>query len=308
MSREHVIDPTLIHHDWDETLAPILEVESGDVIHYDIKVAGDGQVKLGDQFADVQFDFETMYNLSGPVAVAGAMPGDTLCVEVLELVRGAWGWTAILPGFGLLAEDFTSGYVRTFKLDSPLGVEFSPEITVPYRPFLGTMGVNPGGGIRLSPFPPHAGGGNIDNRYLVAGSRLYLPVFLAGALFSCGDPHAVQGDGEVCVSALESPLQASLRLTLMKQTSAVPAFFTPGDANSGLQSAGEYCTMGLAPDLMEGAKLATRAMISWLESEHRLAPRDAYMLCSLAGKLRILEVVDAGVWNVAMCMPLSIFT
>ncbi|MGB6770390.1 MAG: acetamidase/formamidase family protein [Candidatus Dormiibacterota bacterium] len=308
MSREHVIDTTLIHHDWDESLAPILEVESGDVIHYDIKVAGDGQVKPGDQFEDVQFDFDTMYNLSGPVSVVGAMPGDTLCVEVLDLVRGTWGWTAILPGFGLLAEDFPAGYVRTFRLSSPVGVEFSAEITIPYRPFLGTMGVNPGGGVRLSPFPPHGGGGNIDNRYLVAGSRLYLPVFLTGALFSCGDPHAVQGDGEVCVSALESPLQASLRLTLLKQASAAPAFSTPGVAPSGVESRGEYCTMGLAPDLMEGAKLATRAMISWLGSEHDLAPADAYMLCSLAGNLRILEVVDAGVWNVAMCMPLSIFS
>jgi acetamidase/formamidase len=226
----------------------------------------------------------------------------------LELVRGSWGWTAILPDFGLLAEDFPAGYVRTFQLDSAIGVEFSPEITIPYRPFLGTMGVNPGGGARLSPFPPHVGGGNIDNRYLVAGARLYLPVFLAGALFSCGDPHAVQGDGEVCVSALESPLKASLRLTLLKQASAVPAFFTPGVTPSAVESRGEYCTMGLAPDLMVGAKLATRAMISWLGSEHGLTPVDAYMLCSLAGNLRILEVVDAGVWNVAMCMPLAIFS
>ncbi len=308
MSREHVIDPTLIHHDWDQTLTPILEVQSGDVIHYDIKVAGDGQVKLGDQYADARFDFDTLYNLSGPVTVAGAEPGDTLCVEVLELVRGTWGWTAILPDFGLLPDDFPTGYLRTFQLDSPTGVEFAPGVTIPYRPFLGTMGVNPGGGARLSPFPPHRGGGNIDNRYLVAGSSLYLPVFLAGALFSCGDPHAVQGDGEVCVSALESPLQASLRLTLVKQPSAVPAFFTPGGASAAAESAGNFCTMGLAPDLMEGARTATRAMISWLGSEHGLAPVDAYMLCSLAGNLRILEVVDAGVWNVALCLPVGIFS
>jgi acetamidase/formamidase len=307
MGREHEIDPTLFHHDWDATLTPILEVESGDVIHFDIKVAGDGQVKPGDQFGDVQFDFDTMYNLSGPITVAGAKPGDTLCIEVLKLVRGTWGWTAILPDFGLLPEDFPSGYLRTFALDSPHGVEFSPEITIPYRPFLGTMGVNPGGGARLSPFPPHAGGGNVDNRYLVVGSRLYLPVFLEGAFFSCGDPHAVQGDGEVCVTALESPLQASLRLTLLKQRSALPAFFTPGLQPPAVSSRGEFCTMGLAPDLMEGAKMATRAMIAWLGSERGLTAVDAYMLCSLAGNLRILEVVDAGMWNVAMCMPLSIF-
>ncbi|MGH7642323.1 MAG: acetamidase/formamidase family protein [Candidatus Dormibacteria bacterium] len=306
MSREHVTDSARIHHDWDESLAPILEVESGDVVHFDLQVAGSGQVKLGDHFDDVRFDFETMYNLSGPVAVVGAEAGDTLCIEVLELVRSKWGWAAILPGFGLLASDFPDGYLRTFALDSELGVDFSPGIRIPYRPFLGTMGVNPGGGVRLSPFPPHRGGGNIDNRYLTEGSRLYLPVFLPRALFSCGDPHAVQGDGEVCITALESPLQASLRFTLQKRSLAAPAFLNPGAGGSRAASE-EYCVMGLAPDLMQGAQTATRAMITWLSEEHELSREDAYVLCSLAGQLRILEVVDAGMWNVAMCMPLALF-
>ncbi|HVB54436.1 MAG TPA: acetamidase/formamidase family protein [Candidatus Acidoferrales bacterium] len=307
MAREHVIDPSLIHHDWDETLAPVLEIESGDVVHFDVQVSGAGQVEPGNSFHDVRFDFDTMYNLSGPIAIAGATPGDTLCIEVLELVRSTWGWAAILPGFGLLPKEFPGGYLRTFTLDSPLGVEFSPRIRIPYRPFLGTMGVNPGGGMRLSPFPPHGGGGNIDNRYLTEGARLYLPVFLPRALFSCGDPHAVQGDGEVCVTALESPLRASLRFTLQKQSLAAPAFFNPGGSPGETTPKGEYCTMGLDPDLMEGARSATRTMISWLASEHGLSREDAYLLCSLAGQLRILEVVDAGIWNVAMCMPLAVF-
>jgi acetamidase/formamidase len=171
---------------------------------------------------------------------------------------------------------------------------------------MGVMGVNPGGGARLSPFPPHAGGGNIDNRHLVEGSRLYLPVFLAGAMFSCGDPHAVQGDGEVCVSALEAPLTGSLRLTLIKRAITTPAFVTaPGGEATAVGS--QYCTMGIASDLMEGCRIATRAMITWLGEEHGLAREDAYMLCSLAGRLKVLEVVDAGMWNVGMCMPLSIF-
>lgn len=307
MSREHVIDPTRIHHNWDESLEPILEVESGDVVHFDVLVAGDGQVKVGDRFEDARFDFDTMYNLSGPIRVAGAEVGDTICVEVLELVRGSWGWTVILPEMGLLPEDFPNGYLRTFVLDSPEGVDFSPRIRVPYRPFLGTMGVPPGGGQRLSPFPPHRGGGNIDNRYLVEGSRLYLPVFCPGAFFSCGDPHAVQGDGEVCVSALESPLRASLRLSVIKHHSATPSFFTPAERAPSKRVQGEYFTMGIAPDLMTGAKQATRAMIEWLGAEHELAPPDAYMLCSLAGNLKILEVVDAGMWTVAMGIPLAIF-
>lgn len=307
MTREHVIDPELIHHDWDESLPPILEVESGDVVHFDIKVAGAGQVGLGDRFQDVSFDFDTMYNLSGPISIVGAEPGDSLAIEVLGLERGTWGWAAILPGFGLLPDQFPNGYLRTFELGSPDGVDFAPGVRIPFRPFLGTMGVDPGGGVRLSPFPPHAGGGNIDNRYLVEGARLYLPLFLSGGRFSCGDPHALQGDGEVCVTALESPLKASLRLTLQKKALAAPAFFTPPLRPGTVVDRGEYSTMGLAPDLMDGARSATRAMIDWLGEEHGLGPEDAYMLCSLAAQLRILEVVDAGVWNVAMSVPLSLF-
>ncbi len=305
MSREHVIDARRIHHDWDETLEPILAIESGDVVHFDLLEAGNRQVKLGDSFADVTFDFDTLYNLSGPITITGAEPGDTLAVDVLDLTHGSWGWTAILPGFGLLPDDFPNGHVRTFDLAGKDAAVFSAEISIPLRPFMGVMGVQPGGGARLSPFPPHAGGGNIDNRHLIAGSRLYLPVFLAGALFSCGDPHAVQGDGEVCVSALEGPLQGTLRFTLLKRSIPTPAFVTAPREPEGLGS--EYCTMGIASDLMEGARMATRAMIAWLGDEHGLAPVDAYMLCSLAGKLKILEIVDAGMWNVGMCMPLALF-
>jgi acetamidase/formamidase len=307
MSREHVIDPRIIHHDWDETLPAILEVESGDVIHFDLLEAGNRQVKPGDHFEDVTFDFDTMYNLSGPVAVVGAEPGDTLCIDVLDLEHGTWGWSAILPGFGLLPDDFPSGYVRTFDLAGKDAADFGNGIAIPLRPFMGTMGVNPGGGVRLSPFPPHAGGGNIDNRHLTSGSRLYLPVFLNTALFSCGDPHGVQGDGEVCVSALEAPLKGSLRLTLLKRSISTPAFVTAPRRADSLDAGSDYCTMGIAPDLMEGCRIATRAMIAWLGEEHGLSPEDAFVLCSLAGKLKILEVVDAGMWNVGMCMPLGIF-
>jgi acetamidase/formamidase len=307
MSREHIIDPLLIHHDWDETLPPILEVESGDVVHFDLLEAGNRQVTPGARFEDVTFDFDTMYNLSGPVAVVGAEPGDTLCIDILHLEHGSWGWSAILPGFGLLPDDFTTGYVRTFDIAGKEVAEFDAGITIPLRPFMGTLGVNPGGGVRLSPFPPHVGGGNIDNRHLTEGARLYLPIFLKDAIFSCGDPHAVQGDGEVCVTALEAPLKGSLRLTLLKRTIPTPAFVTAPQRLGGDAAGAEYCTMGIASDLMEGCRMATRAMIAWLGEEHDLAPEDAFILCSLAGNLRILEVVDAGMWNVGMCMPLRIF-
>ena len=149
----------------------------------------------------------------------------------------------------------------------------------------------------------------MDNRHLTEGSTLWLPVLCEGALFSCGDPHAAQGDGEVCVSAIECAMQATLRFHLRRRSIPAPAFRSPpGPLALSAASAGYYATMGIAPDLMDGAKAAVRAMIAWLVEERGLSREDAYVLCSVAGDLKILEVVDAGVWNVSMAMPLAVFT
>jgi acetamidase/formamidase len=276
-------------------------------VHYDLKVAGEGQVWPGAAYPECKFDFDTIYNLSGPVWVNGAAPGDTLQIEVLELTPGSWGWTAFLPGLGLLAEDFPDGYVRTFDLTTGPATTLVPGVEIPLAPFLGVLGNHPGEPRRQLPFPPHGGGGNMDNRHLTAGVTVWLPVLAEGALFSCGDPHAAQGDGEVCVTAIECPMTASLRFTLHKQASSAPSFRVPAAAVSQKDAAGYHATMGIDPDLMTGAKKATRAMIDWLCAEHGLTREDAYILCSAAGDLKILEIVDSGVWNVGMTMPLSLF-
>ena len=180
----------------------------------------------------------------------------------------------------------------------------APGVEVPLQPFLGTMGVPTDEPGPVSPFPPHKGGGNVDCRHLIAGSTLWLPVWCEGALFSCGDAHGVQGDGEVCVSAVECAMQATLRFGLKNGTIPGPAFRTPYPVGI----AGPYQgTMGIDADLMEGARTAVRNMIAWLVEEHGLSREDAYVLCSLAGDLRIHEIVDAGVWNVGMTMPLGVF-
>jgi len=305
MGREHVIDPSVIHHQWDADLAPVLAIESGDVVHYDLKVAGEGQVWPGARYEDTRFDFDTIYNLSGPVWVSGAEPGDTLQVDLLDLRHGDWGWAAFLPGFGLLPEDFPHGYVRTFTLRDHIA-EIAPGISIPLAPFCGTIGTHPGGPGKISPFPPHHGCGNIDNRHLTAGSTLWVPVHVPGALFSCGDPHAAQGDGEVSVTALEAPLSGSMRITLHKQRISVPRFRVPASSRA-IRTGGYQATMGISPDLMEGSKAAVRAMIEWLVSDCGLSADDAYLLFSMTGDLRIVEVVDAGVWTVAMTMPSAIF-
>jgi acetamidase/formamidase len=135
-----------------------------------------------------------------------------------------------------------------------------------------------------------------------------LPVFVPGALFSCGDPHAAQGDGEVCVSAIECPMRASLRLTLHKRSISTPRFVVPGPWTPRVDAGGFYGSMGLDSDLMEGAKTAVRGMIDFVVEEHGLSREDAYILCSVAGDLKILEIVDAGVWNVGFALPRSVFT
>ena len=153
----------------------------------------------------------------------------------------------------------------------------------------------------FTPFPPHRGGGNLDCRHLVAGSTLLLPIWCEGALFSCGDAHAAQGDGEVCVTAVECDMEATLRFGLDKRAIPAPEFPVPHVDPPGPY----YGTMGIDPELMEGARAAVRNMIGWLVDEHGLSREDAYILCSLAGDLRIHEIVDAGVWNVGMTMPLA---
>ena len=180
----------------------------------------------------------------------------------------------------------------------------APGVEVAIQPFLGTMGVptdEPGPHRAL---PPHRGGGNVDCRHLIVGSTLLLPVWCEGALFSCGDPHAAQGDGEVCVTAIECGMEATLRFSLGDRAITAPEYRVPHTVGVP----GPYHgTMGIDPDLMEGARTAVRNMIAWLVDEHGLTREDAYILCSLAGDLRIHEIVDAGVWNVGMTLPLAVF-
>jgi acetamidase/formamidase len=304
----HAIDPNRIHHRWDNRLEPALRVASGDVVHYDLMMAGYGQVpEDARSFEDTHFDPATLYNLAGPVHVKGAQPGDTLRVDVLALEPGDWGWCAILPGLGTLPDDFPDPYLKLFDLRERRRAEVAPGVRVPIAPFLGTMGTHPDDPVTAEAFPPHKGGGNIDTRHLTVGSTLWLPVWCEGALFSCGDPHAAQGDGEVCVAAIECDMRATLRLELERRTIPAPYFRTARALTASAEGAGHHGAMGIHPDLMEGTRLAVRAMVDWLAAEHGLDRRDAYVLCSLAGDLKILEVVDAGVWNVGMTMPLSLF-
>jgi len=305
---EHVFDASVYHHAWDRDLEPALAIAPGDVVHFDLLMAGDRQVQEGASFEACAFDFDTLYNLAGPVHVEGASPGDTLSVEILSLEAGHWGWCVILPELGLLPDDFPEGFVRTFDLRGGSTTTLVPGVEIPIVPFCGTMGNCPDRDGSFIPFPPHEGAGNVDTRHLTAGTTFHIPVHLPGARFSVGDPHAAQGDGEVCVAAIECPMRASLRFDVVHSPSPGPWFVTPpGSLTPRVDAGGFYGTMGIADDLMEGSRIAVRNMVALLGERHGLEPRDAYMLCSLAGDLKILEIVDAGMWNVGMLVPRSVF-
>jgi acetamidase/formamidase len=202
-------------------------------------------------------------------------------IEILSLETGPYGWCAFLEGVGLLPDDFPEPYVHHFDLTKGDTTRLCDGVEIPIVPFCGTMGTCPDRPGRFVPFPPHEGGGNMDTRHLIAGTKLYLPVHIPGGRFSFGDSHAAQGDGEVCVAAVECGMKASLRFGLVKGRSTPPWFITkPGSLTPRSDVAGYYGTTGIAPDLMEGARMAVRQMIELLGHEHGLDRKMAYMLCS----------------------------
>ena len=297
------------HLAWDPAIPPVATVESGEVVAFDCLDASNGQLTPDSTTESLEtLVFDQVDQVTGPVEVVGAEPGDTLQIDVLELVPSGWGWTANIPGFGLLADDFTQPFYKTTAVPGATGTaEFWPSIRVPLAPFCGEMGVAPETG-PLSTIPPDRHGGNMDTRHLVAGSSLFLPVFVPGAHFSIGDGHATQGDGEVCGTAIETPMHATVRLTVRKDVHVTaPEFLAAADPNAALRNGARYATDGVAPDLMVAARDAVRRMIDWLGREHDLEPLRAYLLCSVAVDLRISEIVDVPNFVVTAYCPLGIF-
>src|SRR5215510_13538012 len=310
--REHKIARDRFHFKWDNSLPPAVEVDPGDIVHFDTEEVTAGQLKKGDPASQLgNLDFNRLYPLGGPVFVRGAEPGDALEVEILELKPGAWGWSAILPGLGLLASDFPDPYVHYFDLGDRTSAELRHDVHIPIAPFCGTMGVATDEKGAIDVLPPTKGAGNVDTRHLTAGTKLYLPVFVPGALFSAGDCHAAQGDGEVCVTGIECPMTFSLRFGVVKGRRPRPWRFEfvtpPGPLQPRSDAKGYFVHTALGPDLMTNAKNAVRGVIDWLTREKQLSREDAYVLCSLAVDLKISQIVDAPNWGVSAYLALSVF-
>jgi acetamidase/formamidase len=294
---------------WDNSIEPALEVEPGETVLLHVRDASDEQISAGSAADDVlKLDFTHVNPVSGPIFVKGARPGDTLAVELLEFRPQEWGWTAIIPGFGLLQDEYPEPWLRISEVDASAGrVRFSERISLPFRPFPGTLGVAPADPGPHSILPPSRFGGNLDTKHLTPGTTLYLPVGVEGGLFSLGDTHAAQGDGEVCGTAIETAMEVVLRLSVKRDLRVdAPQLDIPAAAFAQERTNYHVCT-GVAPDLMEATRDAVHATIDWLGETHGLDREEAYAVASVACDLRIHEVVDAPNWVVGCFVPESIF-
>jgi acetamidase/formamidase len=292
-------------------LAPALEVESGTTVELECADASGGQLNANSTAEDVaNLDLTKVNPVTGPVYVKGAKPGDVLAVEILELRPNDWGWTAIIPDFGLLAPEFPDAWLNISRVDPQTKtVAFAPGVTLPFEPFPGTIGVAPEEPGEHPTLVPTKWGGNIDVKHLRPGTMLYLPVAVEGALFAVGDTHAAMGDAEVCGTAVEAAMDIAVRLTVRTEMSIpYPQYHVPAGQLAGTERSSYHVCTGVHPDLTEAAKEATRATIAHIEHRYGRTREEAYAIASTAVDLRIHEIVDAPNWVVGAFLPEAIFT
>jgi acetamidase/formamidase len=299
---------------YDASVTPVLRIASGDTVRVETMVArGLQRLRAAgvreDEIPDALKVVERVvtdrgpgaHPLTGPISIEGAEPGDVLEVKILGFeYLHPYGVSGFIPGSGTLPDDFPYTRFRLVRFNVREGTAaFSPGVTLKLAPFFGSIGValNPILG-RVSSGPPGPHAGNLDNKELVAGSTLYLPVHVPGALLSMGDGHGMQGDGEVTLTALETSLRGTVQISVLKgKRLNWPRAETPA----------HYIAMGLHTDLDEAAKLATREMVDFLVTEKRMSRDDAYILCSLAADLHVTQLVD-GTKGVHAMVAKSIFT
>jgi len=280
---------------FDARLTPVLSVASGDEVTIDT-ISGGPEVVPDRQLFHVPPELDAVHAqaermlpghiLTGPIAVEGALPGAVLEVEILDVrLRQDWGYNLIRPLAGTLPDDFPEPRLINIPLDRERLLGRLPwGLDLPLKPFFGVMGVAPPPNWgRISSLIPRAMGGNLDNKELTPGAKLYLPVFVPGALFSCGDGHAVQGDGDVCVTAIETALTGRFRLTLRPDLRL---------DYPRAETASHYMTMAMDPDLDQCVVRALRDMIKLIGEQRHLSSEDSYTLCSLAADLRVTQTVN----------------
>ena len=293
-----------VHFGWDNSLTPVTVVGPGTTVTLDLVEASGGQLNATSSASDLDnLDFGLLNPVTGPLFIDGAEPGDTLSITIDELDVSGWGWSANLPGFGLLSDQFPDAFLAPSTLaDGAARLSFGAG--VPIVPMIGTIGVAlPDPGLH-SVVPPRRFGGNLDIRHITRGSTLLLPVGVSGALLSVGDTHAAMGDGEVCGTGIETDAVVSLRVEVLKDREITfPRYVTH---ESSARTGAALATTGIGPDLMTATRDAASAMIDEIVRRTGIAPVEAYILASVAADLKISEVVDAPNWVISMHLPLAI--
>lgn len=310
MACNHTIHKHQHHFGWDNSIEPTLSVAPGQTIEIETIDSSGGQLGPESSVDDLgSLSFDKVNPVTGPVYIEGAEPGDTVAISFLDFKPSGWGWTANIPGFGLLSEQFPDAALHIWQYDkvSMKPALYGPGGQVPLKPFVGTIGLALAERGNHSVVPPRRVGGNLDIRDNAVGTTLYLPVEVAGGLLSLGDTHAAQGDGEICGTAIESPMDVAIKVDLLKQQHlAFPRFETDGPVSRHFDGAGYQATTGIGEDLMQAARDAVSGMVDWIASTTGMSALDAYMLCSVCGDLRISEIVDVPNWTVSFYFPKSV--
>ena len=312
MSHSYELSAARRHYSWDKSLEPILEIEPGDSVWFETFDCSDNERQRDGSIIERPGErLRPGHALTGPVFVKGAEPGDTLVIEVLEVGTGDWGWTAFRPGAGLLKDDFERPFFHAWELAAgATESEFLPGsgIKVPVEPFCGVMGLALPESGQHSTIPPRRWGGNLDVKQLIRGTRLYLPVGVPGALFSTGDCHAAQGDGEVCGTAIETNGRPYFKFDLIKgRELKAPRIWTGQQASSVVGRDGYLVMTAQNNDLLVASQDAIRFTLDYLEEERGLTREQAYILCSVVVDLKISEVVNSPNWVVSAFLPNAIF-
>lgn len=304
--KEHILSPEPTHSVWDRTLPPRLHIQPGDEVQVECLDASGGQVQRGMSVEEfLTIDRTRIHALTGPIWIDGAESGDVLQIDVLATRHSGWGWTSVIEGLGFLKDRFRSPALFHWDLEGESTSSLAPAV-VPVRPFLGVMGVARADDGAFRTRPPGSFGGNLDVRELCAGSRLYLPVYNRGALFSCGDGHAAQGDGEVCINGIECPLDATLRFHLHKRQPLACPLVEASTAVASDSTADAWVVVETGIDLADAARAATHRMVDLLVSRWGFSEVHAYMLCSVAMRLRLSQVVNEPVHTISAAISKQI--
>jgi acetamidase/formamidase len=306
---KHSLDRSTVVNRWSCDYPPRLRIQPGDTVEVQTRDASDAQVHAkmtSEEFAGI--DTTRIHALTGPIFIEGAEPGDRLIIKILKYQHEGWAWTSIIPGLGLLADDFKEHFLHIWELEENV-TRSMPGLTIPLAPFCGIIGVQPGQPGEMRTRPPGVYGGNMDVRHLIAGSTLHLPVITEGAGLCLGDAHAAQGDGEVSINGMETPMTVTIEVDLDKGSAPVGPYIEcplaldpPVIANNP-----HHIFVESDPEPMEAARRVVRRAIDYLVKRLGLTPEQAYVTCSVTIRLKLSQVVNVPQVTVSGYLPEGIF-